>query len=150
MEVPRKLRGHVSDKTLDAIASAVDDAESKTSGEILVRLVRRLLPLENPRGRALREFFELGCQETKLRNGVLLFVVMKSRRFEIVADSGIDGKVEPGTWEAISNGLSTGIARHGFERGICDGVARIGEVLAEHFPRATDDVDELPNRPTLV
>jgi uncharacterized membrane protein len=150
MEVPKKLRGEVSEATLDTIASTVDEAESKTSGEIVVRLVHRLLPLEKPRARAQREFFELRCHETKLRNGVLLFVVMASRRFEIVADEGIDRQVEPGTWEAIADRLSEGIARHGLEHGVCDAVASIGEVLAKHFPREAGDVDELPDRPTVA
>jgi uncharacterized membrane protein len=150
MEVPRKLTGHVSERTLDAVAGAVDEAESMTSGEIVVRIVHGLLPLEKARPRAIRAFRELGCHETRLRNAVLLFVIMKKRRFEIVADEGIEARVERETWEELASWIGREIQRLGFERGLCAGVRRIGRVLAEHFPRAPGDEDEneLADRPT--
>jgi uncharacterized membrane protein len=149
MEVPGKLRGHVSEATLEAIARAVDDAESRTSGEIVVHIVRSLLPLEKPRARAIRAFFRLGVGRTEKRNGVLLFVAMKKRRFEIVADEGASGEIDPEVWKEIAEEIESAIERHGFERGICRGVERIGATLAERFPRAARDANELPDRPTV-
>jgi uncharacterized membrane protein len=147
MEVPRKLRGYVSEETLDAIARAVEDAEKRTSGEIVVHLAASLLPFESARRRALRAFQELGVSRTRLRNGVLLFFALKKRRFEIVADGGIDGKVDPSEWRAIAARITDVIERQGFEEGVSRAVALVGEALARHFPRSDDDVDELPNRP---
>ena len=71
----------------NVVARAVEDAEKGTSGEIVVHLAATLLPFESARRRALRTFQELGVFRTRLRNGVLLFFVLKKRRFEIVADN---------------------------------------------------------------
>jgi uncharacterized membrane protein len=137
----------VSEKTLDAIARAVEEAENKTSGEIVVHLSGSLLPFESARRRALRVFQELGVSRTRLRNGVLLFFVLKKRRFEIVADEGVDARVDRTEWRAMAARITDAIDRHGFEQGVCRAVALIGEALSRHFPRSGDDVDELPNRP---
>ncbi|MGH9321563.1 MAG: TPM domain-containing protein [Vicinamibacteria bacterium] len=147
MKVPGKLRQDVSEETLDAIALAVRESESRTSGEIVVHLVHNILPLEKPRARAIRTFFELGVDRTQRRNGVLLFVVMKKKSFEIVADEGIDRIVGAKVWDEIAERLAETIDRKGFEAGVCHGAALIGEVLAKSFPRDEGDANELPDRP---
>ncbi len=149
MEVPRRLRKDVSQKTLDAIARAVEEAESKTSGEIVLHVVHNLLPFESSRRRAYRAFKALRIGETRLRNGVLLFLVMKKRRFEIVADEGAHEKVGTAVWEEIALRISEAIHRDGFEAGVCRGVALLGEALERHFPREESDADELPDRPEV-
>jgi uncharacterized membrane protein len=149
MRVPGKLRGYVSEETLDAIAHAVDEAESKTSGEIVVHVVRSLLPFESPRGRALRAFAALGIGGTRRRNGVLLFFAMKKRRFEILADQSVDAKVGAAAWEGVASRIRETIEREGFEKGACVGVGLLGEVLAAHYPYEGGDVNELPDRPRV-
>ncbi|MGH9388840.1 MAG: TPM domain-containing protein, partial [Vicinamibacteria bacterium] len=144
MKVPLKLRNDVSEKSLDAIARAVEDAESATSGEVVVSIVHNLLPFETPRRLAVRAFLELGTHRTRRRNGVLLFRVMKKRRFEIVADDGIDEKVAAPVWQEIASRITETLGREGFETGVCRGVALLGEVLSKHFPKEEGDVDELP------
>jgi uncharacterized membrane protein len=151
MGVPWKLQKYVSEGTLDAIARAVDGAEAKTSAQIAVHIVRSLLPMEDLRARARRAFFRLGVDRTSRRNGVLLFVAMKKRRFEIVTDEGVEREISSDVWPLIASDLSACIAREGFEKGICLGVARIGEVLTAKFPRdeGAADVNELPDRPSV-
>ena len=150
VKVPRGLRAFVSPETLDAIAEAVRLAESRTSGEIVVHIVRNLLPLEPSRKRAQRAFSELGVEQTANRNGVLLLVVMKKRLFEIVADEGIDSKAKPAPWNEIASSLSEWIRKDGFAKGICAGVEQIGQVLAAHFPSSGADANELPDRPSVA
>ncbi len=149
MKVPRKLRRDVSEKTLDAIARAVEAAESRTSGEIVVHMVHGLLPLESSRARALRAFAALGMNRTRGRNGVLLFLVMEKRLFEIVADDGAHEKVGDPGWQEIAGRITESIGHEGFEAGICRGVTLLGEELAKHFPPQEGDVGELPDRPRL-
>lgn len=149
MEVPRKLRNDVSAKTLDAIAASVEGAESKTSAEIVVHIVHNLFPFESPRRRAYRAFEALGIGKTRRRNGVLLFLVMKKRLFEIVADEGVHEKAGTKAWEEIAVQITEGISRDGFESGVCRGVALLCEALERHFPREESDADELPDRPRV-
>lgn len=151
MKVPRKLQKYVSEATLDAIARAVHEGEEKTSAQIVVHIVGRLLPMEDLRARALRAFFQLGVHRTRGRNGVLLFVVMRKRRFEIVTDEGVERVVARDIWPTLATEISTTISGHGFEKGICLGIKRIGEVLASKFPRVKGNVavNELPDRPSV-
>lgn len=149
MRVPRSLRDTVNEEMLDRLAAAVDAAESRTSGEVHVHLVRSLLPLEKPRRRAVRMFRRLGMDQTAKRNGVLVFAALKKRCFEIVADEGIDAKVTRQVWADIATLISDRIDRDGLAEGLSAGILEIGDVLAEHFPREDDDRNELPNRPTV-
>ena len=149
MRVPWTLRSNVTEKQLDAIAAAVDEAESRTSGEVHVHIVRNLLPLEKPRERAVRTFYRLRMDQTRQRNGVLVFVAMKQRCFEIVADAGIAGKVDAEIWDEIAEIMAEQIDHEDFATGMAAGIQKIGEVLAKHFPRGDDDINELPNQPSL-
>ena len=78
-----------------------------------------------------------------------MFLVMKKRLFEIVADDGAHEKVGAAAWEEIARRITETIEREGFEAGVCRGVALLGETLAKHFPRKEGDVDELPDRPRV-
>lgn len=145
MRVPKPLRSHLSEADLDRIAEAIAAAEKTTSGELRVHVVARLLPLENARRRAIREFFRLGMDRTKDSSGVLLFVAARSSRFEIVADKGINEKIEPGVWREIASEITDHIHEKGLGDGLEHGVHRISGLLASRFPVRSDDVNELPD-----
>ena len=145
MRVPKPLRRHLSEADLDRIAGAIGAVEKKTSGELRVHVVARLLPLENARRRAIREFFRLGMDRTKEGSGVLLFVAARSSRFEIVADRGIDEQIPSGTWGEIASEITAHIHENGLGDGLEHGVHRIGRLLASRFPVRDDDVNELPD-----
>ena len=113
--------------------------------------LKRLLASENRVGEAvdrfaLASFTEQGLHHTKDHTGILILVSLLEHRVEILADRGINAKVETGTWQEIvhilTGGLKSGQACDAF----CKAIERCGEILATHFPRAADDKDELPNR----
>ncbi|MEO6040320.1 MAG: hypothetical protein ABIP41_00280, partial [Croceibacterium sp.] len=93
------------------------------------------------------DLFKVGAERrTHGRTGILIYVSLRERRAQIVADEAIAGKVAPEVWgEAMAALLAE--VRHGrLADGMCAAIARVGVVLAEHFPRADDDVNELPDR----
>ncbi len=149
MRVPKRLRAHLSEEDLDRIASAIAAAERETSGELRVHVVPRLLPLENARRRAIREFFRLGVDRTKDGSGVLLFLAVRSGRFEIVADQAINERVGDEAWNEIAVEITSHIRENGVGDGLEHGVRRIGGFLAHHFPIQPDDVNELPDEVTF-
>lgn len=149
MRVPKPLRSHLSEEDLDRIANAISEAERETSGELRVHVVARLLPLENARKRAVREFFRLGVDRTKDGSGVLLFLAVRSHRFEIVADRAINAKVGEEAWNEIALEITSHIRENGIGDGLEHGVRRIGGFLAQHFPIQPDDVNELPDEVTF-
>ncbi len=149
MRVPKRLRSQLSEEDLDRIASATREAERETSGELRVHVVARLLPLENARKRAIREFFRLGVDRTKDGSGVLLFLAVRSGRFEIVADQAINEKVGHEAWNEIAVEITSHIRENSIGDGLEHGVRRIGSFLAQHFPIQPDDVNELPDEVTF-
>ena len=54
----------------------------------------------------------------------------------------IEIQVEPQAWPIDSRDQSKRL----LGAGIAAGVRDVGEILAPHFPRADDDVNELPDR----
>ena len=149
MRVPKRLRSHLSEEDLERIANAISEAERETSGELRIHIVPRLLPLENARKRAIREFFRLGVDRTNDGSGVLLFLAVRSGRFEIVADRAINEKVGDDAWNEIAFEITNHICKNGIADGLEHGVRRIGEFLAHHFPIQPNDVNELSDEVTF-
>ena len=99
---------------------------------------------------ALREFTARGLTRTRGRTGVLLYVALQERYAEIVADTGIDGRVEPETWRGIIAPLLECRPAGPPARRADRGRRQPARVLAHHAPPAPDDVDELPNKVVLL
>jgi putative membrane protein len=99
---------------------------------------------------ALREFTARGLTLTRGRTGVLLYVALQERYAEIVADAGIEGKVDPEVWRSIIEPLLAAAREDRLREGVIDAVRAIGQVLATHAPRLADDADELPNKVVIL
>jgi len=127
----------------DRIVKAIADAESRSSGEIRVHVTQR--KPEDLEERARRRFELLGMTKTAERNGVLFYISPALRRFQILGDSGIHEKCGPDFWKDVAAEMEESFRRGEFTKGIVRGVQKVGEVLAAHFPRSTQDRNELPN-----
>jgi uncharacterized membrane protein len=127
----------------DRIVEAIGAAEKKTSAEIRVHVTRRVP--ENLEERSLRRFHLLGMTRTAERNGVLIYVAPRARQFRILGDAGIHEKAGPQFWTDVAAGMEGHFRKGDFTEGVVEGIQRVGEALAAHFPRRHDDRDELPN-----
>ena len=78
----------------EALVRAIQTAEKNTSGEIRVHLEQ--VCKGDPCLRAAYVFSKLGMFRTKDRNGVLIYLALKSHKFAIIGDSGINEKVGAG------------------------------------------------------
>ena len=128
----------------DRIVAAIAAAEKKTSGEIRVHVTRRV-----PRdleARARRRFELLGMTKTAERNGVLIYIAPRARRFQILGDVAIHEKCGEGFWKEVAAAMEASFRKGELTEGVVQGVERVGEVLASHFPRRASDRDELPNK----
>jgi uncharacterized membrane protein len=130
----------------DRIVAAIVEAEKKSSGEVRVHVTRR--KPDDIERRALERFHRLGMAATKARNGVLLYIAPRARRFRIVGDVAIHEKCGESFWTEVAQAIEADFRRGAFTDGVVRGVERIGEVLAEHFPREAGDANELPDRVT--
>ena len=109
----------------------------------------RLIPKSVKHRRASRfareQFFEHNVHRTRDRTGVLLFVSVAEHYVEIIADAGIDEKVAGDAWQGIVADFVGAVKAGRIADGFSGAVNACGALLAEHFPRAADDTDELPN-----
>lgn len=109
-------------------------------------LTPRATKARRVRARALTLFRTSAEKRTVGRTGVLLYLSLAEHRAELIADAAIHSKVVPETWGAAMAALVAAVKQGQPGDGLAEAVRQIGVVLAEHFPRADDDVNELPNR----
>lgn len=98
------------------------------------------------RARALDLFRTSAEQRTTGATGVLLYLSLDEHRAELIADSAIHSKVSADVWGEAMAALVAAVKDGRPGDGMAEAVRQIGVVLAEHFPRAEDDVNELPDR----
>jgi uncharacterized membrane protein len=143
-DVPRKF---FSSEERDRIVAAIGEAELQTSGEIRFHVERDVPtgpPSEGDTYQRAREVFgELGMHATEARNGVLVYMAVRARKFAVVGDEELHKKVGEGFWEDVIASMGSLFAKDQFGDGIAQGIGLIGEKLREHFPYQSDDVNEL-------
>jgi len=123
------------------IVNAIKEAELNTSGEIRVHIEKNCP--EDVLDRAAFIFEKLKMHKTKLRNGVLFYLAVNDRKFAILGDAGINAKVPEGFWDNIKETMLNHFKNGEFTRGLSEGIKMTGEQLKKHFPRKSDDVNEL-------
>ena len=95
--------------------------------------------------RAVRHFHESGVASTRDRTGILIFVSFLERRVELIADAGINAKIDPKEWQNIVDSIIEGVRTKQFVEKLELAVGKCGELLAKHFPIKPDDENELTN-----
>ena len=91
--------------------------------------------------------FKVGAERrTHGRTGILIYLSLREHRAEIVADAAIASKVAPEVWGEAMAAMLVEIKAGRLADGMIAAVERVGAVLAEHFPRAENDINELPDR----
>ena len=94
---------------------------------------------------ALTSFYRQRLNHTRDKTGILIYVSVFERRAVVLADEGIDSKVDPQTWQQVVDIVTGGIRRRNQSEALCEAVRRCGQLVAEGFPRKPDDTNELRN-----
>ena len=129
-------------------------ATLKFAGMWLILLWRPLRLWLTPapiRHRRVREravnAFKIGAERrTHGRTGILIYLSLAEHRAEIVADEAIASRVAPEVWGDAMAVMLAELKQDRLADGLIAAATRVGAVLAEHFPRAGDDQNELPDR----
>ncbi|WP_416896148.1 MAG: TPM domain-containing protein [Minwuia sp.] len=95
---------------------------------------------------ARAQFLEQGLHRTEGRTGILIFAAMAEHHVEILADEGIDAKVDPATWQTVVDGFTAQMKRGETIDAFVDAIGQCGAPLAEHFPKTPGNANELPDR----
>ncbi len=127
----------------EKILNAILNAEMDTSGEIRVHIETTLKG--DVLDRAAFLFKKLKMDRTELRNGVLFYLAVKSRKFAIVGDVGINKEVPENFWNDIKEKMAEYFKQNKFTEGLVYGISETGKHLKKHFPHHLDDINELPD-----
>ncbi len=100
---------------------------------------------EEVREAAHTAFWEHGLYLTRNRTGILIFVSLYERKVHVLADSGIDEKVDASAWKEIVAIIVDGMRNGNPTDAICRAVGRCGDFLAEQVPGGAGNRDELRN-----
>ena len=123
------------------IRQAIMNAELDTSGEIRVHIENTCSG--ESLDRALTVFSKLGMEKTESRNGVLLYLAVKNRKFAIIGDIGIHKFVTESFWDSVRNKMMDHFRENHFTEGLVEAITDTGKQLKIHFPYQTDDKNEL-------
>jgi uncharacterized membrane protein len=150
-----RLRRIFTAKVLARIEAAIKASEAMHSGEIRFVVEGALdgVPLfrnQPARERALDIFSQLRVWDTEHNNGVLIYLLLADRDFEIVADRGINAKVGTAGWEKICSEMETDFRAGDFEHGVIRGIEAVSRLMAQHFPAQADGDNELPDAPVVL
>lgn len=112
---------------------------------IRTALIPKSVRIAHAHRRATEQFLVQNLHTTASRTGVLIFVSVAERHAEVLADTAIDQRVAPGTWQGIVDDLTRDIADGRAADGFVAAIERCGHHLAEHFPPRPHDPNELPD-----
>jgi len=139
------------------LASRVGASERRHSGEIRI-CVEAGLPLSYlwrnapARERAVTLFGKLRVWDTEHNNGVLVYLLLAEHAIEIVADRGIDSRVDDAEWAAMAQRMGAAFREGRFEDGLTQALEEMSALLVTHFPLAANepDTNELPDEPVVL
>ncbi|GAB2695937.1 TPM domain-containing protein [Mucilaginibacter koreensis] len=132
-----------NDHDQQQVRLAIEAAERQTSGQIRVCVEETCS--EEPVERAAKYFHKLEMHQTKQRNGVLIYLATKDRKFAIIGDAGINQLVPDNFWDSTKESMLTFFKQGDLVGGIVDGLQHAGSQLKTYFPHKSGGSNELPD-----
>ena len=142
--------------TQKAIMQAIASAETQHAAEMRFVIEAALTPLQlmqgvTPRQRALEVFSQLRIWDTEHNNGVLIYLLLGDHAIEIIADRGIQQRVQDqNAWPPIIDTLQQAFAAHQYQSGAVAAVEAVAQHLSSHFPRSDNDQNELSDDVSML
>ncbi len=141
--MPNKVEAFLTTSEEQDVIEAIRKTELKTSGEIRIHIEKT--SNGDATNRALEVFHFLKMDNTKLQNGVLIYVAVEDKTFVIYGDKGINDVVPKDFWDTTKDTIQSHFKSGNFKQGLIDGVIKSGIQLAKYFPWKHDDNNELSN-----
>jgi uncharacterized membrane protein len=139
-----RTKEFISQLDHDRIVRAIRESETKTSGQIRVYVQRGKLA-GDPVIAAQEKFHKLGMDATKERNGVLIFVLPRARKFAVIGDEGVHQKCGDEFWQQLVTRMRAHFQKENFTDALVEAIEEAGDLLARHFPKTSAPRNELPD-----
>jgi uncharacterized membrane protein len=153
--LPFVLRRCFPAALLAEIETAIRISEQRHSGEIRFA-VETTLPVSalwqgvSARQSAIAAFSNMGVWDTQANSGVLIYLLLADHDLEIVADRGIAEKVSQAQWDEIAHIMEQHFRSGNFRQGALEGISKVTDLLAEHFPPGVRNANELSDKPVIL
>jgi uncharacterized membrane protein len=144
---PRWVRAVLGEADLDAVSRAIAGEEARTSAEIREHLDHHCSG--EAMARAVAVFERLGMHRTAARHGVLIYVSVGDHKLAVLGDLGIHERVGQAYWERLVEAVLAHFRDERPRDGLLHAVGEVGAILARHFPRRPDDVNELSDQVSI-
>ncbi|MDX8453546.1 TPM domain-containing protein [Mesorhizobium sp. VK9D] len=108
-----------------------------------IHFVPRRLRYQAAHANAMKQFLARNVHRTQARTGVLIFVSIAEHYAEIVADAGINAKVDQHVWDGVIRDLTKHAGDDRLAEGFVHAIETVGAMLAQHFPVTEGDTNEL-------
>jgi uncharacterized membrane protein len=126
-----------------AVVEEIRSAESKTSGEIRVVITSRWILF--PERHARKLFASLGMHKTHHRNGALLVIFNRRRKFVVLGDDALHHHVGAEYWKILASDFTRRLREGRKLDALIHAIRTLGTTLAEKWPPGDENPDELSN-----
>ena len=125
------------------LVTAIREQEQRTSAEIRVCLTYKLL--WRPERYAWKVFERACMPATRQRNGVIIVMMPRMKKVIVLGDTGVNALVPPDFWKETVDAMIHELHQSDALTALREGLRRLGDTLARHWPRIPGDVNELPD-----
>jgi uncharacterized membrane protein len=136
-------RNFFNEDEKELLVNAIAEAETNTSGEIRLHLENYCFG--NELNAARKVFVKLNMHQTAERNGVLIYIAVRSRKIAVFGDEGIHQKLGQVFWDKIVKDLIEQFKANNKASSLAACIIECGKQLGTHFPMQSDDTNELSN-----
>lgn len=109
-------------------------------------VVPRSVKLLKCQSMAELQFHRNGAHNTRWRTGVMIYVSQAEHYVEIVTDTGIQQMIDHTRWAPVVDAFTAHLKEGRVTEGFLTTIAATADVLAEKFPPAPRNPNELPNQ----
>ena len=126
------------------LVEAILATEEITRGEIRIYITSSRWVFR-PEKYAWKAFHRLGMDATRERNGALIVLIPRRRKFFVLGDVGFSGRMEASFWIELAAQMTAHLRNGGRFLALQDGIRSLGEAMAIHWPANGGNLNELPN-----
>lgn len=131
------------------LTAKIAQAEKGHNGEIVL-VIENHLPLNQAyhigcRERAIRVFSHYKVWDTEHNTGILIYLNLRERNLQIIADRGINQKASPDTWQNLCQETLVYFKKQEMQTGLITLIDAASQILKTHYPSADPQGNELDN-----